>query len=173
MSIGKALEPQKMPLFNVVLYEPDIPHNTGVVGRLCLATGSLLHLIEPLGFRLTDAGLRRAGLDYWQYVQLRRHVNFDSFLRHETPARLLLFSTHGVRPHWEIDFRRGDYLLFGSETRGLPVDLRQRYAETCFRIPMRTGWVRSLNLATAVSIVLYEGLRQLVSSGGVADGDLK
>jgi len=152
-------------ILNIVLYEPEIPQNTGVVGRLCVATGCVLHLIEPLGFRLSDRGLRRAGLDYWAKVDLHRYVNFDDFLKRAGPGRLLLFSTGGHRVYWEAEIVPGDYLVFGSETRGLPDELKRHYCERLFRIPMVPGGVRSLNLATAVGVVLYEGLRQLRAAG--------
>ncbi len=149
------------PPLRVVLVEPDIPPNTGAVARLCAATGSPLHLVGPLGFRLTDARVRRAGLDYWDAVELHRHAGADAFFRAADPARLHLFSTRGARPHTDARYRPGDWLVFGSETRGLPAPLLGRHPDRVLRIPMRADRVRSLNLATAVAIALYEALRQL------------
>lgn len=148
------------PPLRIVLVEPDIPPNTGNIARLCAATGSPLHLIEPLGFRLTDKALRRAGLDYWDAVELHRHVNFDAFLADVVPPRVHLFSTRGQRLYTDIQYRPGDALVFGSETSGLPAALLEAYAGRVLTLPMKGAAVRSLNLANAVGIVLYEALRQ-------------
>ena len=152
-------------MFQVVLLEPEIPPNTGNVGRLCLATGSILHLIEPLGFSLDDKLLKRAGLDYWDKVQVRRWADWATFRAAQpNAARLWFLTTKSDRPYWHADFKAGDYLVFGRETRGLPETLLKANPEHCLTIPMAEE-TRSLNLATAVGIVLYEGMRQL-SSGG-------
>jgi tRNA (cytidine/uridine-2'-O-)-methyltransferase len=146
-------------MFNVVLVEPEIPPNTGNVGRLCLATGSVLHLVEPLGFSLEDRQLKRAGLDYWNEVDLRRWSSFDELQRRQ-PAntRYFLVTTKSRHAYDDVEFHRGDFLVFGRETRGLPEPLLQANRETCITIPMRG--TRSLNLATAVAIVLFEAVRQ-------------
>ncbi len=148
------------PPLRVVLVEPEIPPNTGNIARLCAGTGCPLHLVGPLGFRLTHAALRRAGLDYWDAVQLHRHASFDEFLA-GGGGRLRLFSVHGRRLYTEVDYAPGDALVFGSETRGLPVELLDRFADCVVTIPMRPDGVRSLNLANCAAIGVYEALRQV------------
>jgi len=145
---------------HVVLVEPEIPPNTGSIARLCAATATRLHLVGKLGFSLDDRYLKRAGLDYWPFVQLELHADWDEFLAAARPARIAGFSAHGVESYTRRTYSHDDFLVFGGETRGLPDSLRARLAPL-WRIPMRGAGVRSLNLATAVSIVLYEGLRQL------------
>ena len=145
---------------NVVLVEPEIPQNTGSIGRVCVATASTLHLIDPLGFTIDDRHLRRAGLDYWPHVDLVRHASWDAFLAARPAGRLLCFSARAARSYTTLRYREDDQLVFGSESRGLPPALRERYAEATYGIPLASEHVRSLNLANAVSIVLYEGLRQ-------------
>jgi tRNA (cytidine/uridine-2'-O-)-methyltransferase len=148
-------------MFNLVLVEPEIPPNTGNVARLALATGSTLHLVKPLGFSIDDRHLRRAGMDYWKNVDVKLWENFEEFeLKIESSARRFFFSTKAKKPYWENQFLSKDYLIFGRETKGLPASLLARHPETAFRIPMRPE-ARSLNLATAVAIVLFEGMRQL------------
>ena len=149
-------------MFHIALWEPEIPPNTGNIARLCAATGAHLHLIGRLGFRLDDQDLKRAGLDYWADVRITRHETLEAF---ETCCsdRILCFSAHAKQPYTTAAFRDGDYLLFGSESRGLPPSALERHADQTFGIPMPTGKVRSLNLATAAGIVLYEALRQLQS----------
>lgn len=153
------------PPLNVALVEPEIPPNTGNIARLCAATGTRLHLVGPLGFRLTDSQVRRAGLDYWDAVDLVRHDSLEAFLG--TPpsphgaARLFFFSTRARLAYGDIRYQPGDTLVFGSESRGLPDALLDRYPDQVVGIPIRTGQVRSLNLATAAAIALYEALRQL------------
>jgi tRNA (cytidine/uridine-2'-O-)-methyltransferase len=148
-------------MLHVALWEPEIPPNTGNVARLCAATGAALHLIGRLGFRLDDRAMRRAGLDYWPHVDVRRHVTWADFTSALGSARLLCFSARAGRPYTAVRYQDGDCLLFGGETSGLPPDVLGRHAEHTFGIPMPAGKVRSLNLATAVGIVLYEALRQL------------
>ena len=146
-------------MFNVVLVEPEIPPNTGNVGRLCLATGSVLHLIKPLGFSLDDRQLKRAGLDYWNEVQMRVWDSFDVLIRAQTPdTRYFFLTTKTKRLYYDVDFRPGDFLVFGRETKGLPETLLRANIDNCITIPMRG--TRSLNLATAVAIVLFEAMRQ-------------
>ena len=145
----------------VVLLEPEIPPNTGSVARLCAATLTPLHLIEPLGFKIDDRHLKRAGLDYWEFVDLSVHRSWDDFLKKANPAKLLYFSKKAERSYTSVRYDDGDCLVFGPETRGLPQTLLEANAERSFRIPMMGQGVRSLNLSNAVSIVLYEGLRQL------------
>lgn len=146
----------------VVLVYPQIPPNTGNIARTCAATGVELHLIEPLGFELSDRHLKRAGLDYWPSVDLRIHPDWDSFLNHQQhqDGRLLGFSTSGRCNYVEMHFAHNDWLLFGSETQGLPRSILERCHQTLY-IPMRQSQVRSLNLSVSVSIGLFEALRQV------------
>jgi tRNA (cytidine/uridine-2'-O-)-methyltransferase len=150
-------------MFNVVLIEPEIPPNTGNIARLCLATGSRLHLVEPLGFTISDRQLRRAGMDYWNRVDVQHWKNLIEFeTATRPPARRFLLTTKSRRRYWDAKFRDGDYLVFGRETKGLPESLLLSESENCLTIPM-SAEARSLNLATAVAIVLFEGVRQLQS----------
>lgn len=144
----------------VALIEPRIPPNTGNIARLCAATGTALHLIEPLGFRLDEADVRRAGLDYWEGVDLWVHPGWRAFRAAMARERCLYFSAHARRPLWEARFRPTSCLVFGNETDGMPARILEKHPDECFRIPMLPA-VRSLNLATACGIVLYEALRQL------------
>lgn len=146
-------------MFNVVLVEPEIPPNTGNVGRLCVATGSTLHLVGPLGFSLDDRQLRRAGLDYWDELLLRRWANFDELQRANEGSRFFYLTTKASQPYFEVKFEPGDFLVFGRETKGLPEPLLARNSEHCLTIPMQG--TRSLNLATAVAIILFEAMRQV------------
>lgn len=146
-------------MFNVVLVRPEIPPNTGNIGRLCLATQSTLHLIKPLGFSLDHRQLKRAGLDYWNEVSLKLWDSFDA-LRHAQPpdANYFFLTTKSKRPYYEVRFQPDDFLVFGPETRGLPENLLVANKDRCISIPMHG--TRSLNLATAVAIVLFEAVRQ-------------
>jgi tRNA (cytidine/uridine-2'-O-)-methyltransferase len=148
-------------MLHVALWEPEIPPNTGNIARLCAATGSALHLVGRLGFQIDDRTLRRAGLDYWPHVDLRRHATLPDFEASLAESRLLCFSTRGKHIYTRAEYRDGDCLLFGAETHGLPPEVLERHAESTFVIPMPGNHVRSLNLATAVGIVLYEALRQI------------
>ena len=146
-------------MFNVVLVEPEIPPNTGNIGRLCLATGSTLHLVRPFGFSLEQRQLRRAGLDYWNKIQLQLWDSFDALQQAQTAdARYFFLTTKAERPFYTVNFRDGDFLVFGRETKGLPHKLLAANADDCITILMRG--TRSLNLATAVAIVLFEAVRQ-------------
>lgn len=146
-------------MFHLVLVQPEIPHNAGAAGRLCLATGSTLHLVQPLGFSLDDKHVRRTGLDYWHRVDLKVWESLEDLLA-TADGRIWLFSTKGEAPLWETRFKPGDYLLFGCETRGLPASLLAAHQERVVRIPMQESGTRSLNLATSAAIVLYEAWRQ-------------
>jgi tRNA (cytidine/uridine-2'-O-)-methyltransferase len=148
-------------MLHVALWEPEIPPNTGNVARLCAATGTRLHLIGRLGFRLDDRSLRRAGLDYWDAVDLVRHVTFGEFEASAGVRRVWLVETPAPRPYTRAEFADGDCLVFGAESKGLPAGVREKYAAAHIGIPMPGGKVRSINLATAVGVVLYEALRQL------------
>jgi tRNA (cytidine/uridine-2'-O-)-methyltransferase len=148
-------------MFNIVLVEPEIPPNTGNIGRLCLATHSTLHLVKPLGFSTDDKQLRRAGMDYWQQINLRYWDDLAQFEQATLPpVRRYLLSTKAETPYWKAAFQATDYLVFGRETKGLPESFLKANAENCLTIPMQPE-ARSLNLATAVAVVLYEGIRQL------------
>jgi tRNA (cytidine/uridine-2'-O-)-methyltransferase len=146
---------------HVVLFEPEIPPNTGSVARLCAATLTPLHLIEPLGFKIDDKHLKRAGLDYWEFVDLRVHRSWNDFVASARPHRLWYFSKRAVKSYTTAEYSSDDFLVFGPETRGLPQQLLDTEPDVTLRIPMMGTGVRSLNLSNAVSIVLYEGLRQL------------
>ena len=155
----------------LVLYQPEIPPNTGNVARTCAATCTELHLIEPLGFEISDRTLKRAGLDYWPWVQLHRHPDWEAFRTHQLGegGRLLALSRNGSQPYTQLRYRNNDWLLFGRETSGLPAEVVAQ-ADGCLAIPMpggveHGGGVRSLNLATAAGVVLFEALRQLQEEG--------
>jgi tRNA (cytidine/uridine-2'-O-)-methyltransferase len=146
-------------MFNVVLIRPEIPPNTGNIGRLCLATQSTLHLVKPLGFSLGDRQLKRAGLDYWNEVSLKLWDSFDALRRLQpSDANYFFLTTKSKRPYYEVRFQRNDFLVFGPETKGLPENLLTANEDRCICIPMHG--TRSLNLATAVGIVLFEAIRQ-------------
>jgi tRNA (cytidine/uridine-2'-O-)-methyltransferase len=148
-------------MLHVALWEPEIPPNTGNIARLCAATGTALHLIGRLGFHLDDRHLRRAGLDCWSHVEVHQYATFADFDATVTGVRVIPLSSKTQRPYTRISYGDGDCLLFGSESKGLPDSVLTRHADTAVTIPMPAGRVRSLNLATAVGIVLYEALRQL------------
>ena len=148
-------------MFHIVLVHPEIPHNAGAAGRLALATGSTLHLIEPLGFSLDDKHVRRTGLDYWHDVKLCVWSSLDDLKTAADPSAGFWFlSTKASTTPWQADFKPGDYLVFGRETKGLPEPLIAAAGDHALRIPMTPGGTRSLNLATAIAIVLYEAVRQ-------------
>ncbi len=149
---------------HIVLVEPEIPPNTGNIARSCAATGSVLHLVEPLGFSIDDRSLKRAGLDYWPYVKVEVHESLDQFLREyeDRRERMFLATTKGSRRYTEVEFRDEDMILFGRETAGLPRDLIAANRERSIRIPLSEDTrLRSLNLSNSVSIVLFEALRQM------------
>jgi tRNA (cytidine/uridine-2'-O-)-methyltransferase len=148
-------------MLDVVLFQPQIPPNTGNIIRLCANTGFRLHLIEPLGFDLEDKKLRRAGLDYHEFAALKRHANYQDFIESEQPKRILAVTTKSTGFYGDVSFQSGDYLLFGSETGGLPEDVRQQIPDQDkIRIPMLKG-SRSMNLSNATAVIVYEAWRQL------------
>lgn len=154
-------------MFNIVMHAPEIPHNTGAAGRLALATGSVLHLVKPLGFSLEDKHVRRTGLDYWADVDLRVWESYAELQQAaDAKATFWMLSTKGKRGLWQVPFQRGDYLVFGSESKGLPAEMIAAALDRAIRIPMIEGSTRSLNLATAVAIVLFEGMRQIHHADG-------
>lgn len=148
-------------MFNIVLFRPEIPHNTGAAGRLALATGSVLHLIKPLGFSVDDTAVKRAGLDYWKDVEVKVWDDWEHFMQERELGNLYLLTTKTQKSYFSADFKEGDYLVFGPESKGLPEKLLDDSESHKLTIPMKAGSTRSLNLATAVSIVLYEGVRQV------------
>jgi tRNA (cytidine/uridine-2'-O-)-methyltransferase len=156
--------PEPRPTLQVALYHPEIPQNTGNVARTCAATHTPLHLVEPLGFRLSDRYLKRAGLDYWPHVLLRVHASFEALRRELYSPRMVYFSAHASRCYYEFPFLPGDCLVFGSETRGLPQEILDSETDQILQIPIDRSRVRSLNLATSVGAALFEALRQLACS---------
>ena len=148
------------PPFNIVLVEPEIPPNTGTIARLCGATDTVLHLVRPLGFSTDDKHLKRAGLDYWEFVTIVYWENFDAFLTAQDERKLYFFTKKTGRPYTSAEFAPGDFLVFGKETKGLPEEVIKLYIDRCYTIPMSNRKIRSLNLANAAGIVLYEALRQ-------------
>tara|TARA_R110000868_G_scaffold370483_1_gene633953 strand:+ start:2167 stop:2622 length:456 start_codon:yes stop_codon:yes gene_type:complete len=151
-----------MPL-NIVLIEPEIPNNTGNIGRLALASGSHLHLVKPFGFKIDDTRLKRAGLDYWQHLSVTYYENIEEFFNINNDKNMVFLSSHGTKNHWDIPFKDHLFLIFGKESVGLPKPLIKKYKNQLYKIPLFNEHVRSLNLANAVSIVIYEGLRTLQS----------
>jgi len=149
-----------IPPFNIVLVEPEIPPNTGNIARLCAATGAVLHLVEPLGFSIDDRQLKRAGLDYWSSVDVRLWQRLDQIRQSFPLNRFYYLSTKATRSYLAARFQTGDFIVFGKETKGLPLEIISANPDTAITIPMPAGAVRSLNLSTSAGIVLYEALRQ-------------
>ena len=149
-----------MPL-NIVLIEPEIPNNTGNIGRLALASGSTLHLVKPFGFELSDTRLKRAGLDYWQHLNVVYYESIDAFFKQHAEAKMVYLSSHGTKPHWDIPFEDHLFLIFGKESVGLPKSLIAQNKNHVYKIPIFSEHERSLNIANAVSIIVYEGLKHL------------
>lgn len=159
-------------MLNVVLVEPEIPQNCGNIARTCAATGSRLHLVRPLGFDIGEAAVRRAGLDYWHLVDISVYDGLSDFFRRSGASDLWLATTKAPRPYTEARFRDGCWLVFGKETAGLPLALRERYRERCLRLPMRSA-ARSLNLANSVAVLVYEALRQIGFPELLETGEMK
>ena len=149
-----------MPL-NIVLVEPEIHTNTGNIGRLSLASGSNLHLIKPFGFEINDSRLKRAGLDYWKHISLFIYESLDDFFDKNKGKNMVFLSSHGEKSYWDIDFKDDLFFIFGKESVGLPKSLIEKNIEKTYKIPLYSNKVRSINLANAVSVVIYEGLRNL------------
>ena len=147
--------------FNIVLIEPEIPNNTGNIGRLALATGSTLHLVKPFGFEIDDKRLKRAGLDYWPHISIFTYTNVGEFFSIHKDKNMVFFSSHGEKEHWSIDYQDGLFLVFGKESVGLSKELTENNSEKLYKIPLFSEHIRSLNLANSVGIALYEGLRQI------------
>lgn len=147
--------------FNIVLIEPEIPTNTGNIGRLSLAAGCHLHLVKPFGFEIDDKRLKRAGLDYWQHLSVHIYENTEDFFEKHNDKDLIYFSSHGKQNHWSVPFKDNMFLVFGKESVGLSSEITDSNMNKLYKIPLYSKHIRSLNLANAVSIVVYEGLRQL------------
>ena len=158
-------------MFNIVLVEPEIPQNAGNIARTCAATGTALHMIRPLGFEVTDKYLKRAGLDYWNLVDISYYDSFKELRDKYPDSRFFFFTTKGRHRHSDVCFKDGDFLVFGKETKGLPEELLMQNEETCLRIPMRSE-ARSLNLGNSVALALYEALRQTDYQGLLEEGEL-
>ena len=160
-----------LEMINIVLHEPEIPANTGNIGRTCVAAGARLHLIEPLGFQISEKAVRRAGLDYWPKLDVRTYVNFQDFLKQNPGARIYMATTKAKKRYTDVTFENDCYIMFGKESAGIPEEILVDYEETCIRIPM-IGDIRSLNLGNSVAIVLYEALRQQNFDGMNTEGNL-
>ncbi len=144
---------------NIVLFEPEIPANTGNIGRTCVATGTRLHLIEPLGFRLNEKSIKRAGMDYWEHLDVTRYINFEDFMAKNPGAKIYMATTKGQHVYTEVNYEPDCYIMFGKESAGIPEEILVKNPENCIRIPMLSE-IRSLNLSNSVAVVLYEALRQ-------------
>ena len=156
---------------NIILHEPEIPANTGNIGRTCVATGSRLHLIEPLGFKLTEYAVKRSGMDYWPQLDYVRYINYADFLEKNPGARIFFATTKARRTYCDVEYGPDDYIMFGKESHGIPEEILVDNEEYCIRIPMLPG-TRSLNLSNSVNIVLYEALRQQGFKGMELEGQL-
>lgn len=158
-------------MLNIVLYEPEIPANTGNIGRTCVATGTRLHLIEPLGFKLNEKSLKRAGMDYWNDLDVTTYIDYQDFLEKNPEAKIYMATTKAHKVYTEVDYESDCYIMFGKESAGIPEEILVEHEEDCMRIPMN-GDIRSLNLGNSVAIVLYEALRQNGFAGMNLSGEL-
>lgn len=156
---------------NIVLHQPEIPQNTGNIGRTCVATGTSLHLIEPLGFAINEKTVKRAGMDYWDKLDLHRYMNYETFLKEHPGAKVWMATTKAKKSYTEVEFGPDDFIMFGKESAGIPEEILVDNEETCIRIPMLPD-IRSLNLSNSVAIVLYEALRQNDFAGMQSEGEL-
>lgn len=156
---------------NIVLFQPEIPANTGNIGRTCVATDTKLHLIEPLGFRLNEKEIKRAGMDYWEHLDVTRYVNFEDFLEKNPNAKIWMATTKAKHVYTDVSYGPDDFIMFGKESAGIPEEILVENEETCIRIPMLEK-IRSLNLSNSVAIVLYEALRQNQFSNMQLEGEL-
>lgn len=165
-------EGTEMSKLNIVLFEPEIPSNTGNIGRTCVATGTRLHLIEPLGFRLNEKAIQRAGMDYWKDLDVTTYLNFEDFMKRNPGARIYMATTKARKIYTEVQYEEDCYLMFGKESAGIPEEILVEHPDTAIRIPMNEN-IRSLNLANSVAIVLYEALRQHEFSHMQLEGQLR
>tara|TARA_B110001469_G_C9352005_1_gene185343 strand:- start:76 stop:528 length:453 start_codon:yes stop_codon:yes gene_type:complete len=146
---------------NIVLFEPEIPNNTGNIGRLSLAAGANLHLVKPFGFELDDSRVKRAGLDYWKHISLTIYESIEDFYTKNKGEKMIYFSSHASKEYWSADYEDGMFLIFGKESKGLPKQIIDLNFKDTYKIPLFSDHIRSINLANAVGIVVYEGIRQL------------
>ena len=160
-----------MAKLNIVLFEPEIPANTGNIGRTCVATGTSLHLIEPLGFSLSEKALKRAGMDYWKDLDVHTYMNFETFLKENPGAKIWMATTKAKHVYSDVTFGPNDFIMFGKESAGIPEEILVEHEENCIRIPMEPA-IRSLNLSNSVAIVLYEALRQQNFESMQLEGEL-
>ena len=158
-------------MINIVLHEPEMPANTGNIGRTCVATGARLHLIEPLGFFLDDKHIKRAGMDYWKDLDVTTYIDFDDFMEKNPGAKIYMATTKAEKTHVEVNYEPDCYIMFGKESAGIPEEILVDHKEDCIRIPMK-GDIRSLNLSNSVAVVLYEALRQNNFDGLNTEGHL-
>ena len=158
-------------MLNIVLYEPEIPANTGNIGRTCVATGTRLHLIEPLGFKLNEKALKRAGMDYWKDLDVTTYIDYQDFLEKNPGAKIYMATAKAHKVYTEVEYEPDCYIMFGKESAGIPEEILVEHEEDCMRIPMN-GDIRSLNLGNSVAIVLYEALRQNGFAGMNLSGEL-
>lgn len=156
---------------NIVLLEPEIPLNTGNIGRTCVVTGTKLHLIKPLGFLIDDKSIKKAGLDYWDKLSVYYYENFDDFLQKQNNPKIFMATTKARKTYADVEYEKDGYIMFGKESKGIPEDILKKYENTCVRIPMISE-ARSLNLSNAVSIVLYEAYRQQEFANFLKKGEL-
>lgn len=156
---------------HIILHQPEIPANTGNIGRTCVATGTSLHLIEPLGFRLNEKEIKRAGMDYWEHLNVQRYINFNEFKESHPNVKIWMATTKAKHAYTDVSFGPDDFIMFGKESAGIPEEILIDYADTCIRIPMLPQ-IRSLNLSNSVAIVLYEALRQQNFAGMQTEGEL-
>lgn len=156
---------------HIILHQPEIPANTGNIGRTCVATGTSLHLIEPLGFRLNEKEIKRAGMDYWEHLDVTRYMNFEEFKEKHPNAKIWMATTKAHKTYTEAEFGPDDFIMFGKESAGIPEEILVDYEETCIRIPMLEK-IRSLNLSNSVAVVLYEALRQQNFESMQMEGEL-
>lgn len=156
---------------HIILHQPEIPANTGNIGRTCVATGTSLHLIEPLGFRLNEKEIKRAGMDYWEHLDVKRYMNFDEFKEIHPDAKIWMATTKAKHTYTDVSFGPDDFIMFGKESAGIPEEILVDHESTCIRIPMLPQ-IRSLNLSNSVAIVLYEALRQQKFAGMQLEGEL-
>lgn len=156
---------------HIVLHQPEIPANTGNIGRTCVATGTSLHLIEPLGFRLDEKAIKRAGMDYWEHLDVNNYINYEDFLARHPGAKIWYATTKAKHCYTDVSFGPDDYIMFGKESAGIPEEILVDNEESCIRIPMNPE-IRSLNLSNSVAIVLYEALRQNGFAGMRTEGEL-
>ncbi len=156
---------------HIILHQPEIPANTGNIGRTCVASGTSLHLIEPLGFRLNEKDIKRAGMDYWEHLQVQRYINFEEFNKTHPDAKIWMATTKAKLTYTDVNYGPDDFIMFGKESAGIPEEILVDHADTCIRIPMLSK-IRSLNLSNSVAIVLYEALRQQNFNGMQLEGEL-